>query len=480
MPPAPPTPAVTAATSPLGAESDIRQRKSFWQLLNLSIGFLGIQFAWAIQMGQMSPLLEGLGSDPRLLGLISCAGPVTGVLVQPIVGALSDNCRLSLGRRRPFLLLGALLTAISLILMPNSPSLLMAAILLWILDASINTTQGPYRALVPDVVHPSQQAKAYSMMGLTIGLGSVAAFVIAFVIPSLHALFYLGASAMLLALIWTSVTTPEQPLQEAKADAPTHRESFLVSTAKSIVSMPVEGRKLCLAHTFTWFGLMCLFTFFSIFVPHHIFGSHDPQSMMYAQGVKWASLCYAGLNLVCFVFSALIGKLCDASSKKFVHSVGLLAMIAGFSLMYYLSTTGAHMTQPIESIHWSALLISQPGQLLMLPAVQVALAMALMGIGWATTLSIPFALLSEHLPPGKEGVMMGTFNIFIAAPGVLSNLLVGQIIAMSDNNVAIAMVVGAASMLISLLLLQTVRETPPSETPTPLDSNQESAENAAA
>jgi maltose/moltooligosaccharide transporter len=399
-------------------------------LFNISIGFLGIQFAWAIQMGQMSPLLEKLGSNPQLLGLISCAGPVTGVLVQPIVGALSDRCGLSLGRRRPFLLLGALLTAISLVLMPSSTSLLMAAVLLWILDASINITQGPYRAMVPDVVHKTQQATAYSLMSLTIGLGSVAAFLIAFVIPSLHNLFYLGASAMLLAMMWTVISTPEpkpSTLSANNCDGP--KEGFIAGTIKSIASMPFEGLKLCLAHSFTWFGLACLFTFFSVYVPHHIFGAADVSSPTYQQGVQWASLCYAVLNAVCFGFSALIGKLCAKTSKKVVHSFGLLCMAGAYISMLFIHT-------PVE----------------------VMIAMGFIGIGWATTLSIPFALLSDHLPPGKEGVMMGTFNIFIAAPGVLSNLLVGQIVSFYGNNVAVAMVVGGISMIASMLLLQAVKE----------------------
>lgn len=466
---APPTSRDAARSVADDIDQELWKKKSFWQLFNISIGFLGIQFAWAIQMGQMSPLLESLGSDPRLLGLISCAGPVTGVLVQPIVGALSDKCGLKMGRRRPFLLAGAVMTAIALLLMPNSVQvaefinsllpgaavsvsvagaagsfqmvqpLLIAAILLWVLDASINLTQGPYRALVPDVVHKSQQASAYSMMSFTIGLGSVAAFLIGFYISSIHNLFYLGASAMLIAMVWTSFTTPEPDpgsLKDEDGDEP--RENFFVSTAKSIVSMPKEGLKLCAAHSFTWFGLMCLFVFFSIYVPHHVFGAHAATEPAYQEGVKWASLCYAVLNAVCFVFSMFIGKLCDVTSKKAVHSFGLFCMGLSFFSLFFI-------TEP-----WQAMV-----------------AMGLIGIGWATTLSIPFALLSEHLPQGKEGVMMGTFNIFIAAPGVVSSLLVGQIVSVFGNNVAVAMIVGGISMLISMGLLQLVKETR-AEAPVPI------------
>jgi maltose/moltooligosaccharide transporter len=415
------------ATGAMAAE----KKMNFLQLMNISIGFLGIQFAWAIQMGQMSPLLESLGSNPQLMGLISCAGPVTGVLVQPIIGAMSDDSKSRFGRRRPFLLAGALLTAISLILMPNSANLLMAAILLWILDASINISQGPYRALVPDVVPKRQQATAYSLMSLTIGLGSVAAFLIASFIPSMHNLFYMGASAMLLAMGWTILSTPEKAAAQATAStkAETPKENFLVSSLKAITVMPAEGKKLCLAHSFTWFGLMCLFTFFSVYVPHNIFGAADPASQPYKDGVQWASLCYAVLNTVCFLFSAVIGKLSNLTSKKAVHTFGLLCMAVSLISMIFLTT-------PVE----------------------VMIAMGFIGIGWATTLSLPFALLSDHMPKGREGVLMGVFNVFIAAPGILSNLLVGNLVAMYADNRAVAMVAGGLSMVLAAISLQFVRE----------------------
>lgn len=415
-----------------GAEIDHRGKKSFLQLLNISIGFLGIQFAWAIQMGQMSPLLESLGSDPRLTSLIWAAGPVTGVLVQPIVGALSDASGNRFGRRRPFLLAGAALTAVALLLMPNSTSVLMAAILLWILDAAINLTQGPYRALVPDVVRKEQQATAYSLMSLTIGLGSVAAFMIGYAIDSIEKLFYIGATAMLAAMIWTIVTTPETPYEKpAAGDKADSAEGFFAEMFRSIGSMPKEGLKLCMAHSFTWFGLTCLFVFFSLYVPHQIFGAADTKSALYREGVQWGSLCYAALNAMCFAFSAMIGKFCARFSKKAVHSFGLLCMAASFTGMFFMHDK------------W-----------------QVMGAMALIGIGWATTLSVPFALLSEHLPKGKEGVMMGTFNIFIAAPGVLCTLFIGSVVQYFGNNDAVALVAGGIAIFISLLLLQLVQETP--------------------
>lgn len=445
--------------------------KTFWQLLNLSIGFLGIQFAWAIQMGQMSPLLESLGSVAWLTSLIWCAGPVTGIVVQPIVGSWSDRTWTFMGRRRPFLLAGAILTALSLIAMPNSPSLLVAALLLWVLDASINVSQGPYRALVPDVVPQKQQAFTYALMSFTIGLGSVAAFYIGsdipkmrtwaaeFIsqfqvpqlatplwnwviapfqglaaafnsIPDMHFLFYLGAVSMLVAMGWTIFSTPEvkrEPVTGGETTSP-GLFAFFRQTWNSIAEMPQEIKKLCLMHSFTWFGLQCLFIFFTLYVAHNLYGTHDTGSDAYKAAIAKASYCYFLLNLVCFVVSPFIGKLCEIFSKKAVHTVGLLCLGGGLL---------------------SSLFLASPDQAM--------IAMAVIGVGWATTLSVPFAILASKVPVGKEGVLMGTFNIFIAAPQFVASTLAGFLVTFTQNDTT-ALVLGGLSVLISAFLLQWVKE----------------------
>ncbi len=448
------------STSSLSPDQSLSQRFSLGTLsplvqpANLSIGFLGIQFAWALQMGQMSPLLERLGSEPWLTSIIWAAGPVTGVVVQPIVGTLSDGHRSAFGRRRPFLILGTLLTAISLILMPNSAwlgewlatvspvaltfpvGLLVAATLLWVLDASINITQGPYRAMVPDVLGEKDQTTAYSFMSLTIGLGAVTAFFIASQITDVHLLFYLGALAMLFAMGWTVFSCPEKPLEEA-LETPNSKPlgySVLSKTFQSIGAMPREALKLCVAHSFIWFGLMCLFVFFSVFVPKQVFGAVGADSDLYQEGVRWASWCYCLMNLVCFAVSPLISPLCHVLSKKTVHRFAALCM----------------------ALSMISLFVAQTPE-------QVLVAMGVIGIGWATTLSIPFAMLSEHLPRGKEGVLMGTFNIFIAAPGVLCSFLVGPIISALGGNEGYAFLIGGASILVSVLLLGQITEKPVSK-----------------
>lgn len=433
----PPSEATTTTVVDIQSAASIRietresaKQKSFWQLLNISIGFLGIQFAWMIQMGQMSPLLESLGSAAWLTSIIWCAGPVTGIVVQPIVGSLSDRTWTFLGRRRPFLLLGAVLTAICLVLMPNSPSLIIAASLLWILDASINISQGPYRALVPDVVPKSQQAFTYTLMGFTIGLGSVAASFIGYVVPDMHYLFYLGALSMLACMIWTILTTPEEKRESLQASTPDSPGfgSFIRQTWSSIMEMPQETKKLCLMHSFTWFGWQCLFIFFSLYVIHNLFGAQNSNSPVYQEAGKHVFLCYAVLNSVCFIVSPFLGKLCDHLSKRAVHTIGLLCLgLAMISTLF--------LTNPVHAV----------------------IAMGIIGIGWATTLSVPFAILAGQVPPGKEGVLMGTFNIFIAAPQFFASALAGLLVTQTHND-ASALVLGGISVLLSAILLQRVKE----------------------
>lgn len=409
--------------------------------VNISVGFLGIQFVWAVQMTQVSPFLESMGSEPWLTGLIWAAGPVTGVLVQPVVGVMSDNLRSRFGRRRPFLMLGALMTALALLFMPHSPNLLVAALWLWVLDASINLTQGPYRALVPDVVPRDQQTTAYSLMSLTIGLGAVVSSFIASQIAVPLQVFYLGAAAILVAMGWTSLMAHEPPSNTQPPAEDTQNASFggsalgiLRETVLAIPRMPQEALKLCIAHSFTWFGLMCLFIFFSVFLPKHILHAL-PNTDLYRQGVQQAALGMTAMNFSCFVVSFALSALYRRFSRKGIHTTALVMMGLSFIALNF-------MTTPLQAM----------------------IAMAVIGIGWATTLSAPFALLTDHMPKGREGLLMGTFNIFIAAPGVLCTLLVGQIISrFAGGNEGVAFILGGVAILISALLLQRVHERPESE-----------------
>src|SRR5712691_10920746 len=194
-----------------------KPRLAFWQIWNMSFGFLGIQFGWGLQMANMSAIYEYLGARPDQIPLLWLAAPLTGLLVQPVIGHMSDRTWGRLGRRRPYFLTGAILSSLALILMPNSSALWMAAGLLWILDASINVSMEPFRAFVADLLPEEQRTRGFAMQALFIGLGAVAASSMPYFLGSVRAAFYIGAVAFLGAVLWTILTTQEYPPEDLDA-----------------------------------------------------------------------------------------------------------------------------------------------------------------------------------------------------------------------------------------------------------------------
>jgi MFS family permease len=259
---------------------------SFAQLLNLAVGIIGIQFAWSMQIALSSRVLEPLGANPFLYSLIWCAGPVTGLLVQPIIGALSDKTWTPLGRRRPFILLGALLGAIALFLFPYAPTLLIAALLIWVIDACVNVSQGPYRALVPDIVPEHQQTVANSYLNFAFGAGSVISLSIApilrlFNVEMTVAQQYIMASAALILLIlYTSMLIREHARPKAVNAAPAGKVSLSASFRQYWQSNP-NIRKLSMVQFFTWLGVMCLFIYLTPFVVHSVYQIPDMSTPAY-------------------------------------------------------------------------------------------------------------------------------------------------------------------------------------------------------
>lgn len=434
-------------------------RLSFWQMLNMAIGFLGIQFAWSIQMGQMSGLYERLGATPQQVSWFWVAGPITGILVQPIIGNMSDHTWGRLGRRRPYFLVGAILASIVLLAMPNSPALWVAASLLWIMDASINISMEPFRALVADVAPDHQRGTAYTFQSFAIGLGSVASFgiggimiyewlqnnfgahgaaIVEFLKPvcptSLHALFYLGAIVFMAAILWTISTTKEYPpenLEEFNNKKKETKQAILKTfgeTWKIILDMPANMKKLCLVHSLTWFAFFCMFIFFSPMVAANVFGA-EPNTEGYNQGIAWASLCYLALNVVCFASSPVIGSMTKKFRKKSVHAFNLI--LGGLALisMYFAKTP-----------------------------VDVMISMAVVGVAWASTLSLPYAILSGAVPKERYGIFMGAFNIFICLPQIVCSIFAGPIVAATGGNKATALILGGLSMLVAALALKRVYE----------------------
>ena len=437
--------------------------------LTFALGFLGLQFAWQMRIILSAPVTENLGADPFIYGLIWLAGPFTGMVVQPLIGALSDKTKSRFGRRRPYLLGGAIIASIALWLFPNSGNianilglnsfpwagLLIAAIMIWVIDACINIAQGPYRALIPDVVPQEQHSLANSYISLAIGLGSVVAAATAPVLKivfhyqmSIPAQFIMAALAFTLAMTWTCITIHEKStLNSEVAEEQVPQVGFWQSM-KEFFALSPEVSKICIMQFFTWIGMMCMMIFFTNFAIHTVYGvpdltklAADLQSQFLTtqtSATNYSSICFAIFNLVCFLIAVPIGFLAGKFGNKKVHIISLLSMVAAYILM------GVFKSSPLI----------------------VAIGMALSGIGWASVCALPFAMLSKYIKPGTEGSVMGIFNIFIAGPQVFVCTLVAWIINKAafeadgymNNHYEYSFFIGAFCLLIAAILTKMIKE----------------------
>jgi len=395
-----------------------RPRLRFWQLFNMSFGFLGIQFGWGLQLANMSAVYERLGARSDQVPLLWLAAPLTGLLVQPIVGALSDRTWGPLGRRRPYFLTGAVLASIALFVMPTSSALWMAATLLWILDASINISMEPFRAFVADKLAVSQRTTGFVMQSFFIGVGASLANALPLVfswlgvqgstasgVPlSVKHSFQVGAVVFFLAVLWTIVTTSEFPPEDPAAWDRARRGRrglgpLLGEIAAAIREMPATMRQLAVVQLFTWLGLFCMWLFFVPATARHVFGATDPQSARYTQGIEWGGFTFAFYSITCFLVALALPRLAQRTSRKTVHAAALVCGGAGLLSLYL--------------IHDKYLL---------------PLSMVGVGIAWASMLSMPYAILSTAVPPERMGVYMGVFNFFIVIPEIVAAIGFGPLI----------------------------------------------------
>ena len=430
----------------------IKPERSFWQIWNMSFGFLGIQFGWGLQMANMSAIYEYLGARADQIPILWLAAPLTGMIIQPIIGNASDRTWGPLGRRRPYFLAGAILSSLMLILMPNASALWMAAGMLWILDASINVSMEPFRAFVADLLPEGQRTSGFAMQSLFIGLGAVVASVLPYVLTNwLHVhqaagdtravptvvriSFYAGAAAFIGAVMWTILTTKEYPPEDMEAFRRANaQKTGAIANAreifKAIVEMPSTMRRLGPVQLCTWLGLFCMWLYFPVAVAHNIFGADDPKSPQYQAGVEWGGNCFAVYSLVCFLFSFALPGLARRLGRKHTHTLCLLCGALGLMSVTVINNK-------------YALLLSMAG----------------VGVAWASTLSMPYAVLAASLPPARTGVYMGIFNFFIVTPEILASLFFGWImIHLLNNNRIYAVVAGGVFMMIAAALMQRVKD----------------------
>ncbi len=453
-------------------ENNVLKKFTTAQFLNFALGFFGLQFAWQMRIILSGPVTESLGASPFIYGLIWLAGPFTGMVVQPLVGALSDKTVSPLGRRRPYLLGGALLASLALWIFPNSANiaeflhkvtgmnlppltaLVIAAIMIWVIDACVNVAQGPYRALVPDVVPEEQHSLANSYISLAIGLGSVVAAGTAPFLKwafnyqmSIPAQFVMAALAFTLGMIWTCLTIKEHNSRKKKKKAEAVEDTFF-NSLKNFFALSPEVSKICTMQFFTWIGTMCMMIFFTQYAVHTIYYVPDLTTAaestkeLYAQatlnGTNFSSICFAIFNLICFLVAIPIGILSAKYSNKKVHIISLFTMILAYLGMFFFKSPKA-----------------------------VAACMGLAGIGWASICALPFAMLSQFIKKGTEGSVMGIFNIFIAGPQVFVCTLVAWFISKCSFTMGsdyinyhweYAFIIGAVCLALAAVIANTVKE----------------------
>jgi len=425
--------------------------RTFWQIWNMSFGFLGIQFGWGLQMANMSAIYEYLGARADQIPILWLAAPLTGLIVQPIIGHASDCTWGALGRRRPYFLAGAVLSSTALILMPRSSALWMAAGLLWVLDASINISMEPFRAFVADLLPEHQRTGGFAMQSLFIGLGAVVASALPYLLTNVFHVgrtsgssnipftvrlsFYIGAAAFMSAVLWTIVTTKEDPPEDLEQFRKNKSEHGGVARgAREIVAsvraMPRTMRQLAWVQICTWMGLFCMWLYFPVAVARNVFGAPDTSSAIYSAGVEWGGVCFGMYSLVCFGFSFMLPVLARVFGRKTTHSLCLLC--GGLGLL------------SVAIIHSKYLLL---------------FSMTGVGIAWASTLAMPYAILAGSLPSGKNGVYMGIFNFFIVIPEISASLLFGWVMAhlLHDNRLS-AVVAGGIFLILAAVLTRRVED----------------------
>ena len=441
---------------------------SFWQIWNMSFGFFGIQFGWGLQMGNMSAIYERLGANESQLPLLWLAAPVTGLIVQPIIGYMSDRTWNRLGRRRPYFLVGAVLASLALLVMPHSGVLWMAAGLLWILDASVNVSMEPFRAFVADLLPEEQRTVGFAMQSVFIGAGAV----IASLLPGWlgkwgvgtastaeHAIppvvtwaFTIGAVVFLVSVLWTIFTTKEYPPEDMEELRRQKSEGW-GEIWVAFKEMPARMKQLAAVQFFTWMALFAMWIFFSVAVARNILGATDTSSALYQQGIDLANGCFAVYNFTAFIAAMVFLWLGRRVPAKHIHFVSLL--LGGLGLMSMCLPSNVLLA---EAIGIDLSMIRILGHPVSFSITVMTLAFVGVGIAWASILSMPYAMLSGALPANRTGVYMGIFNFFIVIPQILVAILLSRAMeSFPQFNRLSAVVFGGAAMIVAALLTLRVR-----------------------
>lgn len=429
---------------------------SFWKIWNISFGFLGVQIGYSLQNANTSRILSAIGADVHHLSYFWLAAPLAGLFVQPIVGLSSDKTWTRLGRRIPFILGGAIVSALAMFFMPNSehfaqlfPAVFFGAMMLLFMDVSFNVTMQPFRALVSDMVDESQRNKGYSIQSFLINVGAVFGSLLPFLLtwwgianepeagqkvaPTVIWSFYIGGAVLLASVLWTSFRTKEYPPEEyAKYNNLEEKENEnpeKVSFLTLIKNVPNAMKQLAVTQFFSWFALFLMWVYTTQGIAQNIWGTTDATSNAFNEAGNWTGVIFAAYSVFAALFSLVITPLANKYGRRNVYVVSLI--LGGLGLL--------------------SILFIKDKNLLFLPMIGV-------GIAWAAILALPYAILSSKLPAKQTGVYMGIFNATITIPQIAAGLLGGVLLSAlggtAINMVALAGVSMAVAGIAALLVIK--------------------------
>jgi maltose/moltooligosaccharide transporter len=423
-----------------------KPRLSSWQIWNMSVGFLGIQFGFALQNGFASRILGIFGAEVEHLSWFWLAAPLTGMIIQPLVGHYSDRTWTRLGRRRPYFLTGAILAAAALVFMPNAnilihllPPLYVGAGILMMMDASFNVAMEPFRALVADLLPSDQRTLGFSVQTFLIGIGAVVGSWLPYIFAEFFGIakmndpgevpanvtlsFYVGAGVFLSAILWTVMTTreypPESPHQAQPGGEPDQKG--IGQIVNDFTSMPRTMKQLGIVQFFSWFALFSMWVFTTPAIATHVYGlsAGDNSSATYQDAGNWVGIIFGVYNAVSAVYALLLPSIAFKLGRKTTHALSLTA--GGIGLISIFFIHNPHL-----------LLVSMVG----------------VGIAWASILSMPYAILAGAIPLHKMGVYMGVFNFFITLPQIVNGIIGGPVVKYLYGGHAIYSLVTAGIFLL--------------------------------
>lgn len=425
---------------------------SIAQIWNMSFGFLGIQMGFALQNGNASRILLNFGADVEELGWFWLVAPLTGLIVQPIIGHYSDHTWTKLGRRRPFFLAGAVVASLGLFLLPNAemfmkylPVLWVGAGFLMIMDASFNVAMEPFRALVADKLNSEQRTKGYAIQTVLIGIGAVVGSWLPYALTNWFGMtdtasgsvpsnviwsFIIGAICLLGAILWTVIKTPEYTPEEVESfEDPALKVEIKPAKITDIFTdfgnMPKTMMQLGLVQFFSWFGLFLMWVYSTPAIAQHIYNLpiEDRSSSIFNEAGDWVGILFGVYNGVSAIYAFFLPRIAEKLGRKNTHAISLTIGALGLVSIYFIPSP----------------------TLLIIPMIGI-------GIAWASILAMPYAILGGAIPAKKMGIYMGIFNFFITLPQIASAVMSGKILSglMGNHAINLLMLAGVCFLIAAI------------------------------